>query len=142
MEEKTFSTPIYGSNKVYSKIKELGIISIEDVNNWQTLEDAIKAVEETNKSPQMIAAPLVIDGETDRKFFNTREKILAYFVEKNITDISMQREILKEAMGAEQTFYTGADTEEQKLECDIAMYLAYQWVYGRQMHILLHGKDE
>ena len=88
----------------------------------------------------MIAAQLVVDGETDRKYFNTREKILAYFVEKNITDISMQREILKEAMGAEQTFYTGANTEEQKLECDIAMYLAYKWVYGRQMHALLHGE--
>lgn len=129
MEEKIFSTPIYGSNKVYSKIKELGIISIEDVNNWQTLEDAIKAVEDTNKSLQMIAAPLVIDGETDRKFFNTREKILAYFNEKNITDISMQREILKEAMRAEQILYTDADTEEQKLERDIVTYLAYQWVH-------------
>lgn len=90
----------------------------------------------------MIAVPLVIDGETDRKFFNTREKILAYFADKNITGISMQKEILKEAMGAEQTFYTGADTEEQKLECDIAMYLAYHWVYGRKMHAILHGKDE
>lgn len=129
MEEKVFSTPIYGSNEVYSKIKELGIISIEDVNSWQTLEDAIKAVEDTNKSPQMIAAPLVIDGETNRKFFNTREKILTYFNEKNITDISMQREILKEAMGAEQILYTDADTEEQKLERDIVTYLAYQWVH-------------
>ena len=88
----------------------------------------------------MIAAPLVVDGETDRKFFNTREKILAYFAEKDITDVSMQREILQEAMGSDQTFYTGANTEEQKLECDIAMYLAYKWVYGRQMHALLHGE--
>ena len=36
--------------------------------------------------------------------------------------------------------YTGANTEEQKLECDIAMYLTYQWVYGRQMQTLLYGK--
>ena len=34
--------------------------------------------------------------------------------------------------------YTGVNTEEQKLECDIAMYLAYQWVYARKMHALLH----
>lgn len=129
MEENMFSIPTHSLNETLNKIKELGIISIEDVNNWQTLEDAIKAVEETNKSPQMIAAPLVIDGETDRKYFNTREKILAYFVEKNITDISMQRKILKEAMGAEQILYTDADTEEQKLEHDIVTYLAYQWVH-------------
>ena len=128
MEENTFSIPIHSPNEALSRIKELGIISIEDANNWQTFEDAIKAVEETNKSPQMIAAPLVIDGETDRKFFNTREKILAYFNEKNITDISFQREILKEAIGTEQALYTDADTEERKLECDIAMYLTYQWV--------------
>ena len=128
--------------EIQKKIDELGIISIEDANSQQAIEDAIKAIEEIDKSPKMIAVPLVIDGETDRKLFNTREKILVYFVEKNITDISMQREILKEAMGAEQTFYTGANTEEQKLECDIAMYLAYQWVYGRQMHALMHGKDE
>lgn len=88
----------------------------------------LKAVEDLNKFPKMIAVSLVIDGQTDRKFFNTREKILAYFAEKDITDISMQREILKEAMGAKQTFYTGANTEEQKLERDIAMYLAYAWV--------------
>ena len=128
--------------ELQKKIDELGIIVIEDANSQQDIEDAIKAVEEINKSPQMIAAPLVVDGETDRKFFNTREKILTYFAKKNITDVSMQRKILQEAMGAERTFYTGADTEEQKLECDIAMYLAYQWVYGRQMHTLLHGKDE
>lgn len=127
--------------ELQKKIDELGIIAIEDANSQQAIEDAIKAIEELNKSPKMIAVPLVIDGETDRKYFNTREKILAYFVEKNITDISFQREILKEAMGAEQTFYTGANTEEQKLECDIAMYLAYQWVYGRQMHTLLHGEE-
>lgn len=129
MEENKFSIPTYSPNEVQSKIKELGVISIEDANNWQTFEDAIKSVEETNKSPQMIAAPLVIDGETDRKFFNTREKILAYFVEKNITDISMQREILKEAIGTEQALYTDADTEEQKLDRDIVTYLAYQWVH-------------
>ena len=129
-------------DEIKKKIDELGIIAIEDVNSQQAIEDAIKAVEEVNKSPQMTAAPLIIDGETDRKFFNTREKILAYFIEKNIIDISMQREILREAMGSNQTFYTGANTEEQKLECDIAMYLAYQWVYGRQMHALLHGEEK
>lgn len=128
--------------ELQKKIDELGIIAIEDANNQQAIEDAIKAIEELNKTPQMIAAPLVVDGETDRKFFNTREKILTYFAEKDITDISMQRKILQEAMGSDQTFYTGADTEEQKLECDIAMYLAYQWVYGRQMHALLHGEEK
>ena len=114
--------------ELQKKIDELGIITIEDADNQQAIEDVIKSVEESNKSPQMIAAPLVIDGETDRKFFNTREKILAYFIKKNITNISMQREILKEAMGSNQTFYSGAVTEEQKLEWDIAMYLAYAWV--------------
>lgn len=117
--------------EIKKKIDELGIIYVADVNNWQTMEDVIKLVEESDKSPQMIAAPLVIDGETDRKFFNTREKILAYFAEKNITDISMQREILREAMGPNQTFYSGTNTEEQKLEWDIAMYLTYKWVEVR-----------
>src|SRR5574344_893067 len=110
-------------DEIKKKIDELGIIYVADVNNWQMMEDVIKSVEESNKSPQMIATPLVIDGETDRKFFNTREKILAYFIKKNIIDISMQREILREAMGSNQTFYSGAVTEEQKLEWDIAMYL-------------------
>lgn len=129
-------------DEIKKKIDELGIIYVTDVNNWQMMEDVIKSVEELNKSPQMIAAPLVIDGETDRKFFNTREKILAYFIKKNIIDISMQREILREAMGSNQTFYSGAVTEEQKLEWDIAMYLTYKWVELRQMHALLHGRDE
>lgn len=129
-------------DEIKKKIDELGIIYVADVNNWQMMEDVIKSVEELNKSPQMIAAPLVIDGETDRKFFNTREKILAYFIKKNIIDISMQREILREAMGSNQTFYSGAVTEEQKLEWDIAMYLTYKWVELRQMHALLHGRDE
>ena len=129
-------------DEIKKKIDELGIIYVADVNNWQMMEDVIKSVEESNKSSQMIAAPLIIDGETDRKLFNTREKILAYFIKKNVTDISMRREILREAMGSNQTFYSGTVTEEQKLECDIAMYLAHQWVYGRQMHALLHGRDE
>ena len=38
--------------------------------------------------------------------------------------------------------YTGANTEEQKLDCDIAVYLAYQWVYGRQIRALLHGEEK
>lgn len=126
--------------RITEKIDELGIIAIEDANSQQAIEDDIKAIEEVNKSPWMIAAPLVVDGNTDRKLFNTRKKILVYFAEKNITSVSMQREILQEAMGSNQTFYTGANTEEQKLECDIAMYLSYQWVYGRRMQALLHGK--
>ena len=117
--------------ELQKKIDELGIIAIEDANSQQAIEDAIKAVDDLNKFPKMIAVPLVIDGQTDRKFFNTREKILAYFIKKNITDISMQREILKEAMGSNQTFYSGAVTEEQKLEWDIAMYLTYKWVEVR-----------
>lgn len=128
--------------ELQKKIDELGIIAIEDANSQQAIEDAIKAIEELNKTPQMIAAPLVVDGETDRKFFNTREKILAYFIKKNIIDISMQREILREAMGSNQIFYSGAVTEEQKLEWDIEMYLTYKWVELRQMHALLHGRDE
>ena len=80
-------------DEIKKKIDELGIIAIEDVNSQQAIEDAIKAVEEVNNSPQMIAAPLVIDGETDRKLFNTKEKILAYFIKKNVTDVFMQREI-------------------------------------------------
>ena len=121
-------------DEIKKKIDELGIIYVADVNNWQMMEDVIKSVEESNKSPQMIAAPLIIDGETDRKLFNTREKILAYFIKKNIIDISMQREILREVMGSNQTFYSGAVTEEQKLEWDIAMYLTYKWVELRQKH--------
>lgn len=117
--------------EIKKKIDELGIIYVADVNDWQTMEDVIKLVEESNKLPQMIAAPLIIDGETDREFFNTREKILAYFIKKDITDISMQREILREVMGSNQTFYSGANTEEQKLEWDIAMYLTYKWVEVR-----------
>ena len=91
--------------EIKKKIKELGIISIEDANNWQTMEDVTKIIEETNKSPKMIAAPLVIDAETDRKLFNTREKILSYFSEKKITDISIQREILVEAMKIDSELY-------------------------------------
>ena len=121
-------------DEIKKKIDELGIIYVADVNNWQMMEDVIKVVEESNKSPQMIAAPLIIDGEIDRKLFNTREKILAYFVKKNIIDISMQREILREVMGSSQTFYSGAATEEQKLDWDIAMYLTYKWVEVRQRH--------
>ena len=33
------------------------------------------------------------------------KRFLAYFAEKNITSVSMQREILQEAMGSNQTFY-------------------------------------
>jgi hypothetical protein len=118
--------------ELQKKIDELGIIAIEDANSQQAIEDAIKAIEELDKSPKMLAAPLVIDAETDRKLFNTREKILAYFIEKNITDISIQREILKEAMGADETFYTNVVDEKQALEVDIAVYLTYTWVEFRK----------
>ncbi len=117
-------------NDLQKRMEELGIISIEDANSSQTIEDAISAIEELQKDPKMLAAPLVIDATTDRKFFNTKEKILAYFIEKNITDIKMQREILSEVMGATSTFYTGNPTEEQKLLLDIEMYLNYAWVYA------------
>lgn len=127
--------------ELQKKIKELGIIMICDADSQSAIEDAIKAVEETNKSPAMIAAPLVIDGETDRKLFNTREKIIAYFAEKNL-DISTQREVLRIAMGADKTFYTGANSEEQKLLCDIAMYLTYNWVKVREMDALIHGGEK
>ena len=60
-------------DEIKKKIDELGIIYVADVNNWQMMEDVIKSVEESNKSPQMIAAPLIIDGETDRKLL-TQEK--------------------------------------------------------------------
>ena len=40
-------------------------------------------------------------------------------------------------MGADKTFYTGVQTEEQKLLCDIEMYLAYSWVQARQIHDLM-----
>lgn len=118
--------------EIKKKIKELGIISIEDANNWQTMEDIIKIIEETNKSPKMIAVPLVIDAETDRKLFNTREKILLYFSEKKITDISIQREILVEAMKIDSEPYIANQTEEQILESDIKMYLTYAWINNRQ----------
>ena len=118
--------------EIKKKIKDLGIISIEDANNWQTMEDVIKIIEETNKSPKMIAAPLVIDAETDRKLFNTREKILSYFSEKRITDISIQREILVEAMKIDSEPYIANQTEEQILESDIKMYLTYAWINNRQ----------
>ncbi len=117
-------------NDLQKRMEELGIISIEDANSSQAIEDAISAIEELQKDPKILAAPLVIDATTDRKFFNTKEKILAYFIEKNINDIEMQREILSEAMGATSTFYTGSPTEEQKLLLDIEMYLNYAWVYA------------
>ena len=122
--------------KLFKELKDLGVV-YTDAPDMQTLEDVVQIIKETQKEPKFLAAPLVIDGMTDRKYFNSREKILEYFIEKNITDIKIKREILKEAMGAEKTFYTGAQTEEQKLLCDIEMYLAYQWVYGRQIHSLM-----
>ena len=65
--------------ELQKKIDELGIIAIEDANSQQAIEDDIKAIEEVNKSPWMIAAPLVVDGNTDRKLFNTRKKIFSIF---------------------------------------------------------------
>ena len=61
--------------ELQKKIKELGIIMICDADSQSAIEDAIIAVEEANKSPAMIAAPLVIDAETDRMYKNFIEKL-------------------------------------------------------------------
>lgn len=118
--------------EMLKKIDELGIIAIEDANNWQTIEDAIHIVEETNKDPKFIAIPLVIDAETDRKTFNTREKIFAYFAEKNL-DAKTALEVMQEAMKADKTFYPPqAKDDKDKLAWEVEMYLTYAWVEYRK----------
>ena len=118
--------------ELQKKIDELGIIAIEDANSQQAIEDAIKAIEELNKSPKMIAVPLVIDAETDRKLFNTKEKVFAYFAEKGL-DVATAREVMQEVMRADKTFYPTATKEEKdKLAWDVEMYLTYGWVDYRK----------
>ena len=118
--------------ELQKKIKELGIIMICDADSQSAIEDAIKAVEEANKSPAMIAAPLVIDAETDRKFFNTKEKVFAYFAKKGL-DVATAREVMQEVMRADKTFYPATAKEEKdKLAWDVEMYLAYGWVDYRK----------
>jgi hypothetical protein len=112
--------------EIKKKINELGILTIEDANNLQLIEDAIKAVEESNKTPKMIAAPLIIDGETDRKYFNTKEKIITYFIEKNIFDIDTQIFILEEIMNYKCLL---SNNKKENLNFLIDKYLSYNWVY-------------
>ncbi len=123
---------IMTKEEIQKKIDELGIISIEDANSLQTIEDAIHIVEEANKSPVMIAAPLVIDAETDRKLFNTREKVFAYFAEKGL-DAATARKVMQEVMKANKTFYPATAIEEKdKLAWDVEMYLTYGWIDYRK----------
>lgn len=117
--------------EIKKKIDELGIIAIEDADSLQTIEEVIHIIEETNKSPAMIAAPLVIDAETDRKLFNTREKVFAYFAEKGL-DAATARKVMQEVMKADKTFYpANAIEEKDKLAWDVEMYLTYGWVNYR-----------
>jgi hypothetical protein len=116
--------------EIEKELKDLGVVAIFDADSKEALEDAINAIKEINKSDAMIAAPLVVDGETDRKFFNTKEKILKYFEEKSITNTLRQIHILEEAMGM---FLATTYTDEQTyLENTIKRYLTYQWVSYRQ----------
>lgn len=118
--------------EIKKKIDELGIIAIEDADSLSTIEDAIHIVEETQNTPQFIAIPLVIDAETDRKTFNTREKVFAYFAEKNL-DAKTAREVMQEVMKADKTFYPPqAKDDKDKLAWDVEMYLAYGWVDYRK----------
>lgn len=111
--------------EIKKKIDELGIIAIEDANSQSAIEDAIHAIEELNKDYKFIAAPMIVDGETDRKYFDTKEKILAYFVEKNITEIDEQILIMQEAANYE--CYLSKDKKEI-LNFLIDRYLSYCWV--------------
>lgn len=116
--------------EIEKELKDLGVVAIFDADSKEALEDAINAIKEINKSDGMIAAPLVIDGETDKKLFNTKEKILKYFEEKSITNPLRQIHILEETMGM---FLATTYTDEQTyLENTIKRYLTYQWVSYRQ----------
>lgn len=114
------------NDELRAKIKELGILAIEDTNNLEDMENAIKLVEELNKSPQYLAAPLHIDGQTDRKLFNTKSKVLAYLVEKTNGDIPQMIEILTSTIGI--TYYIDFFDKKDELDFYIKKYLEYQWV--------------
>ena len=112
--------------EIKKRFKELGII-YTDASSKESLEDVIRIVEETDKDPKMVGAMLAVDGETDRKYFNTREKILAFLDSKGL-DIDGKIKAMQAAQGADKTFYTNVKTKEQQLESEIAMYLTYAWV--------------
>lgn len=113
-------------DELKAKIDELGIIAIEDANSIEDLEIAINAVEEFNKSPQFMAIPLHIDGQTDRKLFNTKSKVLAYLVDKTNGDIQKMIEILTSTIGI--TYYISFFDKKDELDFYIKKYLEYQWV--------------
>lgn len=116
--------------EIQKDLDELGIIHIADANSLSVIEDAINAVKDFNKSVQYKAIPFVIDGETKRELFNSKEKILKYFEEHSITDIQEQINILEEAMG----MFLAIQYLDKNLELEntIKRYLTYQWVPERQ----------
>ena len=92
--------------EIQKKIEELGIIAVVgDVSTLKDFEEVIKTIEETNDTPQMIAAPLIIDGETNREFFNTKEKIIKYLDEKVGDNLTKKIIIMKEILDKPATVF-------------------------------------
>ena len=117
--------------EIQKKIEELGIIAVVgDVSTLKDFEEVIKTIEETNDTPQMIAAPLIIDGETNREFFNTKEKIIEYLDEKVGDNLTKKIIIMKEILDKPATVFL-ADTHKERLNLLIKEYLTYNWVEGR-----------
>ena len=117
--------------EIQKKIEELGIIAVVgDVSTLKDFEEVIKTIEETNDTPQMIAAPLIIDGETNREFFNTKEKIIKYLDEKVGDNLTKKIIIMKEILDKPATVFL-ADTHKERLNLLIKEYLTYNWVEGR-----------
>ena len=113
-------------NNVFSRPR----IAVADNLKFDTIfkqDEYTGIVEETDKDPKMVGAMLAVDGETDRKHFNTREKILAFLDSKGL-DIDGKIKAMQSAQGADKTFYTNVKTKKQQLESEIAMYLTYAWV--------------
>ena len=117
--------------EIQKKIEELGIIAVVgDVSTLKDFEEVIKTIEETNDTPQMIAAPLIIDGETNREFFNTKEKIIEYLDKKVGDNLTKKIIIMKEILDKPATVFL-ADTHKEQLNLLIKEYLTYNWVEGR-----------
>lgn len=117
--------------EIQKKIEELGIIAVVgDVSTLKDFEEVIKTIEETNDTPRMIAAPLIIDGETNREFFNTKEKIIEYLDEKVGDNLTKKIIIMKEILDKPATVFL-ADTHKEQLNLLIKEYLTYNWVEGR-----------
>ena len=126
--------------EIMKEIDELGIIAIEDADSIGVIEDAIRAVKESINTPAFIAAPLVIDAETDRKLFNTKKKIFDYFTEKKLDDATALQ-VMQEVIKPEMTIYpTTVKTDREKLEWQVGLYLTYTWVEDRKAKNRRSGK--